>query len=516
MIPFASQRAGGQDLATHLSNEEDNELVEIGEFRGCIANDLHGAFAEWEAQAHLLTKCENYLYSLSVNPDHRQGEFTDEQYYDYLDRVEEKLGLSNQPRVPVFHIKDGRKHCHVIYSRIDAQNGKAIHMAFDHDKLMSVTRQFAQDHGLELPEGYHKNNSKGQLLLHEKNQQETTGITKQERMAVITELWQQSDNAHAFVAGLKDHGYELCRGKRPYVLIDYYGHINALPRLIESKEVRSKDVIAFLEKDFPSDGLADVEEIKKQIDEYRKNNERLEKDQAQKEKQEQLKTFHEQRRADLNLQTTQLQSKHETQTQLLSEQNFQSRSLLRADYLEQKKTIQQEREEKKPTGLALFLAKASGFLFLQQKMYRRDDRSRYQDYVAEKQALLERQRQEEAQQQMTQEVQRLDLDRQQRAISLVEKRELNSLQKEAVRKQRIILRKGEVHSPSLELALSPPGRKPQIHKAKNRYTTTFKATDNKPIRPKPRFNTESLENEEERFNTRDHSNDHDNDKGRSR
>ena len=33
---------------------------------------------------------------------------------------------------------------------------KAVHMAFDHDKLMMVTREFARDHGLELPEGYFK------------------------------------------------------------------------------------------------------------------------------------------------------------------------------------------------------------------------------------------------------------------------------------------------------------------------------------------------------------------------
>ena len=72
MIPFASQRGLGQDLATHLLNEHDNELMEVADLRGAIAPDLHGAFAEWEAQAHALTKCKNYLYSLSVNPDPRR------------------------------------------------------------------------------------------------------------------------------------------------------------------------------------------------------------------------------------------------------------------------------------------------------------------------------------------------------------------------------------------------------------------------------------------------------------
>ncbi len=68
MISFASERGLGQDLATHLLNQHDNEEMELAEVRGAVAQDLHGAFAEWEFQAHARTKCQNYLFSLSVNP----------------------------------------------------------------------------------------------------------------------------------------------------------------------------------------------------------------------------------------------------------------------------------------------------------------------------------------------------------------------------------------------------------------------------------------------------------------
>ncbi len=112
MIPKASQRSGGQDLATHLLNALDNEYVEVAEVSGAVAPDLHGAFAEWEAIASGLTKCRKYLYSLSVNPDLGQGELTRAQYLDYVDRAEKKLGLEGQPRAVVFHIKEGREHCH--------------------------------------------------------------------------------------------------------------------------------------------------------------------------------------------------------------------------------------------------------------------------------------------------------------------------------------------------------------------------------------------------------------------
>ena len=145
MIPKASQRGLGQDLATHLQNACDNEYVEIAEVRGAVARDLHDAFAEWEVCAHAMTGCRNYLYSLSVNPDPAQAALTREQYHDYIDRVEGKLGLSGQPRAVVFHIKDGREHCHVVWSRIDTEHGKAVHQPFDRQKLMMVTRQFARE-----------------------------------------------------------------------------------------------------------------------------------------------------------------------------------------------------------------------------------------------------------------------------------------------------------------------------------------------------------------------------------
>ena len=72
MIAKGNARSGGQNLATHLLNELDNERVEIAEVRGAIAQDLHGAFKEWFA-ASKATECRKYLYSLSVSPDQQQA-----------------------------------------------------------------------------------------------------------------------------------------------------------------------------------------------------------------------------------------------------------------------------------------------------------------------------------------------------------------------------------------------------------------------------------------------------------
>jgi hypothetical protein len=109
------------------------------------------------------------------------------------------LGLKDQPRAVVFHVKEGREHCHVVWSRIDAEHRRAVHLAFDHDKLMRVTRAFARDHGIPLPKGYEKSRQVGQVSLYEQVQKQETGLSKADHMREVTDAWQQSDDARAFV-----------------------------------------------------------------------------------------------------------------------------------------------------------------------------------------------------------------------------------------------------------------------------------------------------------------------------
>ena len=272
MIPFASQRAGGQDLATHLMNEFDNEYVELAHVRGAIARDLHGAFAEWEAQAGALTRCRQYLCSLSVNPDQLQGRLTREQYLDYIDRAEEKLGLTGQPRAVIFHMKDDgygrlREHCHVVWSRVDAKAGKAVQLSFFKEKLMTVTREFALDHGLDLPDGYRRHEEKllrrnRQLTGYDGIKQKETGISHEERMQAVTSAWQRSDSGKAFVSALEDLGYVLARGRNEsrLVLVDIYGHTTALTRLIDDPAVKMKHVRERLGPEYEPGSLPTVEQ----------------------------------------------------------------------------------------------------------------------------------------------------------------------------------------------------------------------------------------------------------------
>lgn len=264
MILKGSQRAGGRDLATHLSNEYDNERIEIAAVRGTVADDLHSAFAEFEAVA-AGTRCAKPLYSLSVNP---ASPLSREQYMAALDHIEDRLGLTGQPRAVVFHVKNGREHCHVVWSRIDTRTMRAVHISHDHMKLRTCARELAQAYGLTLPHGLAEDRGDARFekvrdLTHaEKAMAEASGLSPEKRRAEITALYRASDSAESFRAGLDRAGYILAQGeKRSYVVVDNGGHVHALARQIEGVRTRAlKERLAAL----PAETLPSVEQAKEQ------------------------------------------------------------------------------------------------------------------------------------------------------------------------------------------------------------------------------------------------------------
>lgn len=475
MIAKGSQRGYGQDHATHLLNAHDNEYIEVAEIRGAIADDLHGAYAEWGFNAGAMTNCKKYIYSLIISPDEKQGRLTREQYDEYIDGAEDTLGLSGQPRSKVYHIKEGedgklREHCHVSWSRIDVQDMKAIHIAFDKRKLMTHTKEFALKHGLELPTGYQTGKAKDKpLSLHEKAQQDLTGLTREERQEVITDLWRQSDNAKSFVAALEDHGYMLATGKRPYVLVDTYGKANALPKLINDKTVRQKDIETFLSGYYPTETLPSVEEaqkITKQFYNEQINDKKLNKHIEQLEI---LKRSQDDRAQKLKHEIAALEIRGEERTRRLKTQQKEKFSILKARHAQDDFKINFERARNAPKGLAGFLAKASGIEFVRKKIHKRSDQKRFDRQFQEKQELELNQQQKRYEQKRHHELQMMELHRKEKAQGKIFSREKKSLKTSHEKDHAVSYRKGHQHMPSLTLTLGPPGRSAMVYKAKNRY-----------------------------------------------
>ena len=441
MIPFASQRGFGQDLATHLLNTHDNETLEFGGVRGAIADDLHGAFSEWEAQASALTKCRNYLYSLSINPDPKQGALSREQYIDYITRVEERLGLAEQPRAVVFHRKYGREHCHVVWSRVDAEKGRAVHIGFDRRSLMRVTKEFARDHGLTLPAGYEKDGSKShQLSLYEKAQQDGCGITMEQRVRDVTEAWQQSDSPRAFVNALASRGYVLATGKRPYVLVDVYGNMNALPKLIDDRSVGTKDVRAFLEKEFPPEKLPSVEEVRAAAAKHREERGADKPRSDADERWTALEIKQQRRREFLLAEKTQLEERQISEKRALAARQQRETRALKDLYRAESKAIRAERESNKLTGLAAFLGRVTGVQLVTKKVHAYQDRRRQKRFLELREDLSADHQHEQALQRKRHQLQALDFKRHERSLGALDSREKRSLELALLRESRVSAR----------------------------------------------------------------------------
>lgn len=242
MILKGSARANGTDLATHLMNGYDNERAELGEVRGTIADDLHGAFAEIELIA-TGTRAQKPLFSLSINPHQA---LTREQYFEAIDAIEKRLGFDGQPRAVVFHEKEGREHAHVVWSRINAAEMKAIPDSFYKAKLCDMAVILAEKFGHDLPEGLiawkEKNrqfDDKLEPTLGETANAKKTGISPEQRREEITAAYAQADSAAAFVNALEEKGYVLAKGdSRAFVIVDKFGDVHSLSRYV--KGVRAK------------------------------------------------------------------------------------------------------------------------------------------------------------------------------------------------------------------------------------------------------------------------------------
>lgn len=260
MILKGSQRGGGQDLAQHLTRLDDNEHMELAELRGFASDDLRGAFKEAEAISRG-TKCRQYLFSLSLSPP-AQANVSEEVFRETIDTIETRLGLEGQPRAIVFHEKEGRRHAHCVWSRIDAETMTARTLPYFKNKLMAVSRDLYLEHGWKLPRGLETPSERDptNFTLAEWQQAKRQGIDPRWIKQTVQGCWAGSDNRQSFERSLEEKALFLAKGdRRGFVVLDHGGEVYALPRLLD---VKTKDVRARLGD---GDGLASVDETKAKI-----------------------------------------------------------------------------------------------------------------------------------------------------------------------------------------------------------------------------------------------------------
>lgn len=243
MILKGSQRGGGQGLAVHLMRTDENEHVEVHELRGFAADDLPGAFKEAQAVSRA-TRCRQFLFSLSLNPPETEN-VSVATFEAAIDRVEEKLGLQGQPRAVVFHEKEGRRHAHCVWSRIDAETMTARQMSFFKTRLSEVSRELYLEHDWKMPRGLADSSLRdpANYTLAEWQQAKRAGHDARAFKDAVQDAWAISDGRGAFASALKERGLWLARGdRRGHVLLDHTGEVYGLARTLglKAKDVRGR------------------------------------------------------------------------------------------------------------------------------------------------------------------------------------------------------------------------------------------------------------------------------------
>jgi Relaxase/Mobilisation nuclease domain len=242
MIIKASRRSGATQLGLHLLKTE-NEHVEIHEVRGFVADDVMGAFKEAQALA-MGTQCKKYLFSVSLNPPETES-VRPEVFETAIDAIEKRLGFEGQPRVIVFHEKEGRRHAHVVWSRIDMGTMTAKRVDFFKSKLNELSKQIYLENGWAMPKGFEnpKLRDPTSFTLKEWQQAKRVGLDPRELKSAVQDCWKRSDGASAFANALEERGLYLARGdRRGHVVLTLDGEPFALSRLIDgkTKEVNAK------------------------------------------------------------------------------------------------------------------------------------------------------------------------------------------------------------------------------------------------------------------------------------
>lgn len=243
MILKGNQRANGRELALHLMNTEDNEHVQVHDLRGFLADDLLGAFKEAEAIS-LGTKCQQYLFSLSLNPPMAANVPVDE-FERVIGDIERRLGLSGQPRAIVFHEKLGRRHAHCVWSRIDVTSMRAINLPHFKRGLMDIARELYLEHGWEMPAGFEQSEDRNPTAFDhaEAGQARRAKRNPEALKAMFQACWAGSDSRASFAAALWAEGFCLARGdRRGFVAVDAQGGVYSLSRWcgMKTKDLRAR------------------------------------------------------------------------------------------------------------------------------------------------------------------------------------------------------------------------------------------------------------------------------------
>lgn len=162
----------------------------------------------------------------------------------------------------VFHEKEGRRHAHLVVSRIDPATMTAKPLSFFKTKLNAVAKELYLENGWQMPDGFRDGRLRDprNFTLAEWQQAKRAGLDVREVKGAIQDCWKASENGAAFASALEAKGLFLARGdRRGHIAVTIDGEAFAIARMVG---VKTKEVTARLGDPV---SLRDLAETKRHI-----------------------------------------------------------------------------------------------------------------------------------------------------------------------------------------------------------------------------------------------------------
>ena len=248
-----ARNGSSRNLAAHLSRTDTNERVAVQEMRGFASEDLDGAFEEINATA-AGTRARSAAYHAKINPE-RDEHLTAEQGLAAADRLERELGFDGRARVVVEHVKNGRQHFHVVWSRIDIEQMRAIDTPDNYAAHELVARELERDFGLKAVKNRVHSRDWDEPRPDRRPEnwtyqqaERTLGRSPEEVRADVKSIYAGAKNGRELQAALEAKGYRLARGDKDGVLLVVHGphsgdHVSltrAAGRAVRKADVEAK------------------------------------------------------------------------------------------------------------------------------------------------------------------------------------------------------------------------------------------------------------------------------------
>ena len=274
MIIKGGSRSNGAQLGRYLMETGENVEVKVLELPGS-ARSVPEAVRDMERMGKA-TRGEKVLYHAQINPN--PGELMWEgDWIRSVDILAGKLGMEGQPRVIVYHLKEGylegaREHAHVVFQRTDVEKGRLISDSHNYRKHEAASRQIERELGHEPVPTVDRGTSYTQeearkarqlpapirLIRREGSAQPTyvpdgqygplrsgRGANPKEVRAFVTMAYQRARGPEEFRFFLRKADLHLSVGeRRAFALIDGAGQDYTLARMVHG--ARTSDLKRFL------------------------------------------------------------------------------------------------------------------------------------------------------------------------------------------------------------------------------------------------------------------------------